>query len=193
MKILLSILIFFNIIFADTENVSMMNSIKNLIQKEEYISLAINKYILQTGTIPKDSDNNIDWDKLLVSDYLGTSFNKTNSLTSSNMKIVFDSNNNAYIQGVLEDAAKYDTQYNYLYNFYANKIFRVNTIPPTNITKDKLLIGSQILYNDIQRDIVNKLNESEVIQVPNQEQTCTANSYYYGAACKFHHHKLVNL
>ncbi len=35
----------------------MMNNVKELIQKEEYIALAINKYILQTGTIPKKNQS----------------------------------------------------------------------------------------------------------------------------------------
>jgi hypothetical protein len=165
--------------FADSENVSLMNSVKNLIQKEEYISLAINKYILQTAKIPKDSDNNIDWDILKTDDYLGTNFNTTNPITSSEIIVKFDSDNNAYMQGVLKDTADYNTQYNYLYNFYANKIFRVNTIPPTNITKEKLLIGSQVLYNDIQKEIVTVVNNSGSIKFPNAQQVCTANSYYY--------------
>ena len=102
MKIILSILIFINVMFADSENVSMMNAIKNQIQKEEYISLAINKYILQTATIPKKDDNSLYWDKLKTNDYLGANFNTTNPITSSELKVTFDSNNNAYIQGVIE-------------------------------------------------------------------------------------------
>ena len=46
MKIIFTILIFINLLFANSENISMMNNIKNVIQKEEYIALAINKYIL---------------------------------------------------------------------------------------------------------------------------------------------------
>ena len=179
MKIILSILIFINVMFADSENVSMMNAIKNQIQKEEYISLAINKYILQTATIPKKDDKSLYWDKLKTNDYLGSNFNTTNPITSSELKVTFDSNNNAYIQGVIEKTADYSADKNYLYNFYANNIFRVNTIPPTNITKEKLLIGSQIKYNDIQKEIVALLNKNEEIKFPNEQQVCTANSYYY--------------
>ena len=179
MKIILSILIFINVMFADSENVSMMNAIKNQIQKEEYISLAINKYILQTATIPKKDDNSLYWDKLKTNDYLGANFNTTNPITSSELKVTFDSNNNAYIQGVIEKTTEYSADKNYLYNFYANNIFRVNTIPPTNITKEKLLIGSQIKYNDIQKEIVALLNKNEEIKFPNEQQVCTANSYYY--------------
>ena len=179
MKIILSILIFINVMFADSENVSMMNAIKNQIQKEEYISLAINKYILQTATIPKKDDKSLYWDKLKTNDYLGSNFNTTNPITSSELKVTFDSNNNAYIQGVIEKTADYSADTNYLYNFYVNNIFRVNTIPPTNITKEKLLIGSQIKYNDIQKEIVALLNKNEEIKFPNEQQVCTANSYYY--------------
>jgi hypothetical protein len=154
-----------------------MNSVKNLIQKEEYISLAINKYILQTATIPKKDDNSLYWDKLKTSDYLGVNFNITNPITSKDLKVTFDANNNVYIQGIIEKKTDYIASNNYLYNFYVNNIFRVNTIPPTNITQDKLLIGSQILYNDIQKEIVALLNENEKIKFPNQ--SCTINSYYY--------------
>ena len=87
MKNIFAILIFINLLFADSENISMMNNIKNVIQKEEYIALAINKYILQTATIPKDSDNKLDWDKLVTEEYLGINFNKTNPLTNENMEI----------------------------------------------------------------------------------------------------------
>ncbi|MDZ7818134.1 MAG: hypothetical protein U5K55_05765 [Aliarcobacter sp.] len=179
MRVILSILIFINIIFADSENITMMNAVKNQIQKEEYISLAINKYILQTAKIPKKTDNSLDWTKLLTSDYLGINFNKKNPLTSSDIVIIFDSNNNAYIQGIVEKAEDYSSENNYLYSFYTNKIFRVNTIPPTNITKDKLLIGSQILYNDIQKEIVNVLNNSGNIKFSNGQQVCIANNYFY--------------
>lgn len=179
MKILLSILIFINIIFAESENVSLMNSVKSLIQKEEYISLAINKYILQTAKIPKDSDKNLDWEKLETSDYLGLNFNKTNPITLSELKVTFDSKDNVYIKGILEKDSKYTSKDNYLYNFYSNNMFRVNTIPPKNITKDELLKGSQILYNDVQKEIVSLLNKNEEIKFPNKEQVCTANKYFY--------------
>lgn len=75
MRLFIIILILHNFLFATAENITLVNQIKGLIQKEEYISLAINKYIGQTAKIPKDSDNNLDWEKLLVSDYLGENFN----------------------------------------------------------------------------------------------------------------------
>lgn len=169
-----------------------MNDVKNVIQKEEYISLAVNKYILQTGTIPKKSDGNLDWDKLVVSDYLGTNFNKTNPITSKDMVVTFDSNNNAYIKGIIETTSSYSVDYNYLYNFYINKIYRVNTIPPANITKEKLVSGSQILYGNIQKDIVSVVNgiipaEQEVkstvqprpLEVKLANQVCTSGKYFY--------------
>ena len=122
MKILISILIFVNFAFSTSENVSLMNNIKDIIQKEEYISLAINKYILQTATIPKDSNNALDWTKLETSEYLGTNFNKINPLTKANIVVVFDSTtNNAFIKGAIEAENKYSAEYNYLYNFYSLK------------------------------------------------------------------------
>lgn len=169
-----------------------MNNIKNVIQKEEYISLAVNKYILQTGSIPKTSDGSLDWDKLVVADYLGINFNKTNPITSKDMVVTFDSSNNAYIKGIIETINNYSVDYNYLYNFYINKIYRVNTIPPTNITKEKLVSGSQILYGNIQKDIVSVVNgtipsEQEVkstvqtrpLEVKLANQVCISGKYFY--------------
>lgn len=155
-----------------------MNDIKDVIQKEEYISLAINKYILQTAKIPKKDDNSLDWDKVSTNEYLGTNFNKYNSLTKKNIKVIFDSNNNAFINGVLEAENQHKSEYNYLYNFYINKIFRVNTIPPKNNTKTELLKGSQVLYNSIQNEIVKVINRNtNKIFLPTQ--TCEVGNYYY--------------
>ncbi len=179
MKILILILIYINFAFSSSDNVSLMNAVKDVIQKEEYISLALNKYILQTGTIPKKSDNSLDWTKLETADYLGTNFNKTNPLTNSNIAVVFDSKNNAYIKGVFETVNNYNSEYNYLYNFYTNKVFRVNTIPPINITKEKLVLGSQVLYNDVQKDIVSVLNETTPLAIKFPNQTCTSGKYFY--------------
>jgi hypothetical protein len=178
MKTLISILIFVSLAFSSSENVSLMNDIKNVIQKEEYISLAINKYILQTATIPKKSDDTLDWDKLVTTEYLGSDFNKTNPITSKDMNVIF-LNNSAYIKGVIEKLTEYKEEYNYLYNFYTNKVFRVNTIPPTNITKEKLVLGSQILYNDIQKEIVTVLNETSPKDIKLSNQTCSSANYYY--------------
>ena len=93
-----------------------MNDVKSLIQKEEYISLALNKYILQTGTIPKDVES-LDWAKLMVDDYLGVNFNKKNPITSNDIVVTFDANNNAYIKGAIEKEVNYQDEYKYLYNF----------------------------------------------------------------------------
>jgi len=79
-----------------------MNDVKSLIQKEEYLSLAINKYILQTGTIPKDTNDFLDWEKLMVEDYLGVHFNKKNPITKKNIVVTFATDNNAYIKGTIE-------------------------------------------------------------------------------------------
>ena len=180
MKILVLILIYINFVFASSENVSLMNAVKDVIQKEEYIALAINKYILQTSTIPKKTDNSLDWTKLETAEYLGTNFNKNNPLTKANIVVIFDSTtNNAFIKGAIEAENKYSAEYNYLYNFYANKVFRVNTIPPINITKGKLALGSQVLYNDIQKQIVAVLNETNPKDIKLSNQVCTENEYFY--------------
>ena len=180
MKIFFTILIFINLLWANSENLSMMNNIKNVIQKEEYIALAINKYILQTATIPKDSDNKLDWDKLSTKEYLGTNFNKINPLTNEDMEITFDTKNTAYIKGVIKEESEYETDNKYLYNFYVNKLFRVNTIPPFDTTKEKITIGSQILYSDIQKEIISLINENDTnkkIKLSNQD--CVSDLYFY--------------
>lgn len=155
-----------------------MNNVKSLIQKEEYISLAINKYILQTGKIPKKSDDTLDWEKLEVEDYLGVNFNKTNPVTLKDIVITFDEKNSAFIKGAIEKEADYKEEYNYLYNFYTNKVFRVNTIPPKNITKTELVKGSLVLYNSLQKEIATVLTKGETsIFLPSQ--TCNSAQYFY--------------
>ena len=154
-----------------------MNDVKSLIQKEEYISLALNKYILQTGTIPKDVES-LDWAKLMVDDYLGVNFNKKNPLTSNDIVVTFDANNNAYIKGAIEKEVNYQDEYKYLYNFYVNKVFRVNTIPPKSILKSELVKGTQVLYNNIQKEIaLLRKDNTNLLLFPNQN--CTSGKYFY--------------
>lgn len=183
MKIIISIIIFVSLTFGATQNVSLMNNIKDVIQKEEYIALAINKYIAQTGKIPKKSDNTLDWDELETPEYLGVNFNKTNPITSKEIKVIFDTNddkkNSAYILGVIEKESEYKQEYNYLYNFYTNKVFRVNTIPPIDITKEKLVLGALVLYGDIQKQIVSVLNETNPKDIKLSNQPCNVDEYFY--------------
>ena len=102
MKYLLFFFLFINISFANSENISRMNALKQVIQKEEYIALAINKYILQTADIPKTSSNILDWEKLEVDDYLGSGFNRTNPITSEDMSVYYDTDShNFFIRGVV--------------------------------------------------------------------------------------------
>ena len=157
-----------------------MNNVKELIQKEEYIALAINKYILQTGTIPKKNDNTIDWGKLSTSDYLGTNFNKKNPITQNDIVVTFDGKNNVIISGILEKESDYKSENSYLYNFYRNRLFRVNTMPQTNLQKGKIIIGSQVLYPSIQKDIIKLINENDAnkrIKLATQE--CESGKYFY--------------
>lgn len=157
-----------------------MNNVKELIQKEEYIALAINKYILQTGTIPKKNDNTIDWEKLSTSDYLGTNFNKKNPITQNDIVVTFTGKNNVIISGILEKESDYKSENSYLYNFYRNRLFRVNTMPQTNVQKGKIIIGSQVLYPSIQKDIIKLINENDAnkrIKLATQE--CESGKYFY--------------
>lgn len=168
-------------LFASSENISLMNSVKSLIQKEEYIALAVNKYISQTGKIPKKSNSELDWDKLVKNDkkgdYLGTAFDKKNPLTSQDLKVTFDANNNCRIYGLFDDTKDYNSQYKYLYNFYINKLFRINTNPPKSIDGEDLVKGSYILYGNFQKEIVDLVNKSATIKLPSEK--CPTNNYYY--------------
>ncbi len=160
----------------------MMNSIKSVIQKEEFIAIALNKYIIQNLEIPKKenivtSKYELDWDKMLVDEYLGTNFNKYNPILKSDISIEFDSNNNAFIKGAVSQDSQYNEKYNYLYNFYINKIFRVNTIAPVDNTKENLLKGSEVIYSDFQQEIINLLNANKTVLYPSQN--CTAGEYFY--------------
>ena len=150
-----------------------------MIQKEEYISLAINKYILQKASIPKKNDNTLDWDKLMKDDYLGENFNKNNPVTNAQIVVSFTLDNSAYIEGIIKEEKDYNEKNNYLYNFYTNKIFRVNTIPPVDKTKQKLKAGSLVVYNDIQREIVNVLNEVNGKEIKFPNENCTKGGYFY--------------
>jgi len=187
MKYLLFFFLFINISFANSENVSRMNALKKVIQKEEYIALAINKYILQTGTIPKTSENILAWGKLEVDDYLGSSFNRTNPITSEDMSVYYDTgSHNFFIRGVVDyigntRKTNYDDTLLYIYNFYTSRIFRVNTLAPEDKKEENLLIGSQVIYSNIQKEIVDTLNliSPEVNTIKLDSQACTPGNYYY--------------
>jgi len=185
MRILLLILFLINISFANSENISRMNSLKSVIQKEEYISLAINKYILQTGSIPITSTNTLDWDVLRVEDYLGENFNKTNPLTSKDINVYYNTRSyNFFIRGVFDDITLYNEDLKYLYNFYTSRIFRVNTLAPINDPdviklKDNLLKGSQVLYSSIQKEIIKTLNLTANNTIKLDSQECIVGTYYY--------------
>ena len=177
MKSLISLLFCINFLFALNPNISAMNSLKEVIQKEEYIALSINKYILQTGKIPKKSDDTLDWDLLMVDDYLGVNFNKKNPLTSKDMIVKFDTSNNCFMLGVIEKKEDYNSNHNFLYNFYTQKEFRVNSLGPKSIDKLELEKGAQVLYSNTQKQIAALLKESKEVRV--DSEACPIGNYYY--------------
>lgn len=184
MKIFLFILLLINITFANNQNTSRMNSLKKVIQKEEFIALAINKYILQTGSIPKTDSNSLDWSKLEVEDYLGSNFNKINPLTSKTINVYYDTTSSSFfIRGVLDDIENpkflYDEDLKYLYNFYISRIFRINTLAPINVTEEKLRKGSQILYSSVQKEIIEVLNLPSNNTIKLDSEECIVGTYYY--------------
>ena len=102
-------------LFALDQKESMMNNIKSLIQKEEYIALALNKYILQTGNIPK-INGKVDIKSLKDKNYLDKNFNDINPYTNTLIDIIVDEKNNIFIKGIV--AVKDNDKY--LYNFYTD-------------------------------------------------------------------------
>ncbi|MGA1931685.1 hypothetical protein ACH5BF_03055 [Arcobacter sp. YIC-464] len=176
MKILFFVLIFALPIFANIQNKASMNSIKNIIKKEEFIALAVNKYIQQTGEIPKTTAGSLNWTLLNSEDYL-LDFNKTNDFTSNSIVTRFDANNNLFILGAIEKADDYDTKQMYLYNFYQSALFRVNTTPPKDTSQVELLKGSQIKYSEVVKEIIKLKNESQLISL--DTKPCPKLNYYY--------------
>ena len=176
MKALFFILIFITSLYSSFENKTAMNAIKKVIKKEEFIALAVNKYIQQTGKIPKTTAGSLNWTLLNDIDYLNT-FNNKNDFTLNTLVTRFDANNNLFILGAIEKEDDYDTKDMFLYNFYQSALFRVNTTPPKDTTQVELLKGSQIKYNKVVKEIVKLKNESELISL--DTKACPKQNYYY--------------
>ncbi len=175
----------FTFLFSNTQNISLLNDIKKVIQKEEYISLAINKYIVDNKEIPKttDDDGNIvlDWNKLTVSDYLGTDFNKINPYTQKEMDVYFV-NGFAFIRGAIKTEEEYKDSHKFLYNYYVNQVNRVLTQAPKTNNSDDLLKGTFVKYDNLQKQIVKILiayeNDNTLPSI-NQTSTCTKDEKFY--------------
>ena len=175
----------FTFLFSNTQNISLLNDIKKVIQKEEYISLAINKYIVDNKEIPKtiDDDGNIvlDWNKLTVSDYLGTDFNKINPYTQKEMNVYFI-NGFAFIRGAIKTGEEYKDSHKFLYNYYVNQVNRVLTQAPKTNSSDDLLKGSFVKYDNLQKQIVKILiayENDNTLPTINQTSTCTKDEKFY--------------
>lgn len=185
MKVIFIIIFITCALFANEQKEYLMNNMKSLIQKEEYISLAINKYILQTGKIPKNSDSTINWE-VLEKGYLNKGFSQKNPYTNKDtILITFDDKNNSFIKGIIQDKEKSKEEHKYLYNLYTDSKFRVNTIPPSDTTDKMLLNGTQVLYEKIQKDIVKIINNKKE-EVLLSKDACTKsehkNKYFYELA-----------
>ena len=180
--VIILIMLFVNSFASNKE--SLMNDIKSLIQKEEYLAIAINKYILQTGEIPV-KDGKFDFALLEKKNYIDSNFNKISPITNKEIVVNFDKDtNSAFIVSLIEKAENYKDEHKYLYEFYTNNNFRVNTLAATieddKTKKENLVKGTQIIYDKVQRDIVNVINEKEEIFLENKK--CTTNKYFYELA-----------
>ena len=180
--VIILIMLFVNSFASNKE--SLMNDIKSLIQKEEYLAIAINKYILQTGEIPV-KDGKFDFALLEKKNYIDSNFNKISPITNKEIVVNFDKDtNSAFIVSLIEKAENYKDEHKYLYEFYTNNNFRVNTLAATieddKTKKENLVKGTQIIYDTVQRDIVNVINDKEKIFLENKK--CTTNEYFYELA-----------
>ena len=180
--VIILIMLFVNSFASNKE--SLMNDIKSLIQKEEYLAIAINKYILQTGELPL-KDKKFDFTLLEKKNYIDSNFNKISPITNKEIVVNFDKDtNSAFIVSLIEKAENYKDEHKYLYEFYTNNNFRVNTLAATieddKTKKENLVKGTQIIYDTVQRDIVNVINDKEKIFLENKK--CTTNEYFYELA-----------
>jgi len=180
MKIIYIVLLLVSTLFSNSPRLVMMNSVKELIQKEEYISLAVNKYIIETGKIPKKTDDTLDWVELSKNSYLGQNFDKKNPFTKANLLAKFDKSNSLYIYGLgeLTNKIKYNEKYKYLYSFYTNRSFRVNTQAPITNMYDEIKKGSEVIYGQVQKEIIQINNTGNYIVSLHSAQ-CPTNNYYY--------------
>ncbi len=158
-----------------------LNNVKLLIQKEETLSLAINRYILEKAKLPK-KDSKLDWEELEKGKYL-VDFDKKSPFLNKDLDVIFDLNNNIFIRGIVLVDADFNKELKYAYNVYTNNIFRINTIAPQdnidlNTLKTSLSKGAQVNYSKIQKNIVEKLNTSEKILLSNQK-CISSDKYFY--------------
>ena len=144
--VIILIMLFVNSFASNKE--SLMNDIKSLIQKEEYLAIAINKYILQTGELPL-KDKKFDFTLLEKKNYIDSNFNKISPITNKEIVVNFDKDtNSAFIVSLIEKAENYKDEHKYLYEFYTNNNFRVNTLAAT-IEDDKTKKDSKRNSNHI--------------------------------------------
>lgn len=177
MKLLLIAFLTFSTLYG--ANSASLIEIKRLLQKEEYLSLAINKYILQTRKLPIDSTDKFDFSLLKTASYLGTSFDTINPITKKEIEVSFNTTNKSFsILGIFQkEDDSYNNKRKYIYQFYINSIFRVNTQAPSSITKTSLLKGSEVLYGSLQNSIVKHLINKEEVRLDSED--CPIGNYYY--------------
>lgn len=178
MKYILLISILITTMFAQSENVINVNKIKQLIQKEEFISIAVNKYILQTGKIPITDDDKFDWNVLFTEEYLGENFSKIGSMTNHDLNVEFEGKN-IYIHsfGDLSKSSEYNKHQRYLYNFYIDRKFRTNTQPSRSHTQNSMREGTLILLGETQNQIVQHLKNDDYVRLDTQD--CPNLNEYY--------------
>lgn len=180
MKKLIYILILCStILLADNRNIFLLKQVKKLVQKEEYIALAINKYIANEGDLPKNALGKFDISKLKTNNYLGANFGLTNPLTKEDIALTINNTKNK--NQIFFKMPSFNLNQRYLQNFYTNPIFRVNTLPAKASNPNSPYtfdIPAKVKYASLQKDVIRKINDGKTIQ-PYSKIKCPSGENYY--------------
>ena len=131
-------------------------------QKEEYIALAINKYILHTGSLPKLNNFDLDWNALLNKEYLGEHFNKENLFTHEDMLVKFNESTYEALfytvnKNTLSSSSLSKVDNRHLYHFYKSTSSREYTqlITQEDNPLENDSASSFVIYGTLQKEMVN--------------------------------------
>lgn len=138
-------------LLASTTSESKINNVKILIAKEEYLALAINRYILEELKLPvKDGEFDIEDEKLIY--LLGDKFKDfKNPFNDRNLQIEILPNQRVVVKSMVLDDVPYKQSENFVYNFYIDQNFRINTQAPISNKKEDLQKGTFIKYHSLQK------------------------------------------
>ncbi|MDX4064048.1 hypothetical protein Q6A84_07565 [Aliarcobacter skirrowii] len=162
-------------LLASTTSESKINNVKILIAKEEYLALAINRYILEELKLPvKDGEFDIEDEKLIY--LLGDKFKDfKNPFNDKNLQIEILPNQRVVVKSMVLDDVPYKQSENFVYNFYIDQNFRINTQAPISNKKEDLQKGTFIKYHSLQKKILEKIAKGERVQKVSSKCGSTGN------------------